>query len=318
MIITKTPFRISFLGGGSDLKDYYKINGGSVISTTINKHMYITVNKSFDDTIRLSYSVTEIVNNVDDLKHNIVREALKLVGIDKGIEITSISDIPKKTGLGSSSSFTVGLLNALYAYKGELKSAEQLSKEACKIEIDLLKEPIGKQDQYAAGYGGFNCIKFHPDERVTVSPLLKIDKLNKNLLLFYTNITRSASSILKEQKQNIKYKKEILDKMVKLVDEGKDALINKDFIKFGKILDKNWNYKKQLALNISNPLIDKWYDQAKKAGAIGGKLLGAGGGGFLLICCDENKKEKIIKSIPLKLIDFNFKKQGSKIIFVED
>ncbi len=320
MIITTTPFRVSFSGGGTDLKDYYKLGYGSVLSTTINKYMYITVNKSFDDRIRISYSETEIVDHIDKLKHPIVKAALKLVGIKKGIEITSIADMPKKSGLGSSSSFTVGLLNALYAYQGKLKSAEELAKEACRIEIDILKEPIGKQDQYAAAYGGFNHIMFYSNGSVTVEPVIskKLKLLEHNLLLFYTNIQRSASSILTEQKSKIAETKGILDKMAHLSLDMKSFLLNNHLDNFGALLDKEWGLKKQLASNVSNPIIDGYYNKAKKAGALGGKIAGAGVGGFLLIYCELNKQHKVKEALKkLRCIPFSFEKQGSQIRFVE-
>jgi D-glycero-alpha-D-manno-heptose-7-phosphate kinase len=325
MIITKTPMRISFAGGGSDLKEYYKTGYGAVTSTAIDKYMFITVNKRFGDTIRVSYSKTEIVDNANEIKHNIVREALKLVGISNGIEITSIADIPKGTGLGSSSSFTVGLLNALYAFKGQLKSAEALAKDACKVEIDILKEPIGKQDQYAAAYGSLNHIKFNSDESVFVNPIVMSPsakkELQENLILLYTNSDRSASEILAEQKENSKQedKKAILDKMVKISEEMKDSLHKNDLTGFGELLDKGWEYKKQLASKITNPIIDGYYEKKKKAGALGGKLLGAGGGGFLLLYCEKDKQERIVNALSeLKRVEFSFENQGSKIIYVEE
>ena len=205
MIITKTPFRISFVGGGTDIIDYYKVDYGAVISATINKYMYITVNKRFDDSIRVSYSKTEIVDDVDELRHEIVKECLKLVGIKKGIEITSISDIPAGTGLGSSSSFTVGLINALFSYTGDHLSAKQMAELACKVEIDILKHPIGKQDQYAAAYGGINFFQFNKDETVFEEKIKFIDedykKMNRKLMMFWTGISRSADKILEKQKK---------------------------------------------------------------------------------------------------------------------
>ena len=230
MIISRTPLRISFVGGGTDIGDYYRLNGGAVISTAIDKYIYITINKRFDDTIRVSYSKTEIVNNVDKIKHDIVRETMKVVGVTKGVEITSIADVPSKgTGLGSSSAFTVGLLNALYAFKDQHISAKQLAEEACRIEIDTLKEPIGKQDQYICAYGGFQHIKFNPDETVFVNHIIckknVIDKLKNNLMMFYTGILRRSNMILSEQVNNIPNKKGIMDKMAELTSEMKTSLI---------------------------------------------------------------------------------------------
>ena len=324
MIISRTPLRISFVGGGSDLKEHYRNGFGAVTSTAIDKYTYIIVNKKFDDKIRVSYSKTEIVDNIDGIQHDLVREALRLTKINGGIEITSIADIPSRgTGLGSSSSFTVGLLNALYAYKGQYKSAETLANEACQIEIDIVGEPIGKQDQYASAYGGMNYIQFNADETVLVDPVIfpkeTKEKLNENLLLFYTGLTRKASMILTEQKKETKNKPRVLDKMVKLTQELRDTLRNNDLNEFGHILHKGWVYKKQLAGGITNPNIDKYYDKAMKAGALGGKILGAGGGGFLLFYCEKGKKEKVRRALcELKETSFRLEPQGSKIIYVGD
>jgi len=324
MIITRTPFRISFGGGGTDLRDFYKREPGAVTSTAIDKYMYIIVNKRFDDTIRVSYSKTEIVSNVREIQHPIVREALKLVGITEGMEVVSIADIPAGTGLGSSSSFSVGLLNALYAYKGMLKTAEELARDACKIEIDILGEPIGKQDQYIAAYGGLRHIQFNPDDGVFVEmvmcPKEYKEKLNRNLLLFHTGTSRDASSILREQKDNIKemQKREILSKMRHLAIEMKQCLTSNSSLDiFGRLLHEGWMLKKQLASSISNHKLDKYYEQALSAGALGGKVLGAGGGGFLLLYCPRQHQQRVIKALhrfsPTK---FSFEPEGSKIIYI--
>jgi len=324
MIITRTPFRVSFVGGGTDFPDFYRVEPGAVVSTAINKYMYIVVNKRFDNTIRVSYSRTEIVKDVEKIQHPIVREALKLVGITKGIEIVSIADIPAGTCLGSSSSFTVGLLNALYAYKGILKSAEELAREACCIEIDILGEPIGKQDQYIAAYGGFRYIQFNPDETVFVESIIcdkeNREKLNQNLFLFYTGNTREAKSILKEQKINTKKsdKVECLKQMRNLAFELRSHFNNNsepDIL--GEFLHKGWMLKKQLASGISNDKIDKYYEIALKAGALGGKILGAGGGGFLLLYCPKEKQTKLQEALnDLTLTEFSLEPEGSKIIYV--
>ncbi len=324
MIISRTPLRISFAGGGSDLKEYYKNGVGAVTSTAIDKYIYITVNKKFDDKIRISYSKTEIVDSIDEIKHDLIREALRLTNIDAGIEITSIADIPSKdTGLGSSSSFTVGILNALYAYKGQHKSAEILAKEACKIEIDIVGEPIGKQDQYAAAYGGINHIQCNADGTVFVDPVIFLPdtktQLNENLMLLYTGLTRKANIILAKQKKETSNKLEILDKMVELAQDLKGALRKNNLDQFGQILHKGWIFKKKLITGITNPIIDKYYDIAIKAGAIGGKILGAGGGGFLLLYCPKENQEKVRKVLfELKETPFKLEPQGSKIIYVAD
>lgn len=324
MIITRTPFRISFVGGGTDLPDFYRIEPGAVVSAAINKYMYIVVNKRFDDTIRVSYSKTEIVKDVGEIQHPIVREALKSIGITEGVEIVSIADIPSGTGLGSSSSFTVGLLNALHAYKGSLKPAEELAKEACHIEIDILGEPIGKQDQYIAAYGGLRYIQFNPDETVFTEPIIYAqesrDKLNRNLLLFYTGDTREARSILKQQKTDTSQrdKAELLKNMRDLALELRNYLnSNSSPDILGEFLGKGWLLKKQLTSGISNNKIDEYYKRAIGAGAMGGKLLGAGGGGFLLLYCPEERQPKVREALSdLPLTKFYFEPEGSKITYV--
>ncbi len=322
MIISKTPFRISFVGGGTDLKEYYSEGYGAVFSAAIDKYMYITVNKRFDNTIRVSYSKTEIVPAADDVKHPIVRAVLKYLKINRGVEITSVADIPAGTGLGSSGSFTVGLLNALYAYKGIYKSPAELAKEASYIEIDVLGEPIGKQDQYAAAFGGVNYIRFNSDESVFVKPLIcdkrKLEKFKKHLILFYTGIKRRSSSVLSEQKRKTKDNTGHLDiirdyawNMYNIVSEGGNIR------EIGAIFDESWCCKKKLANGISNPEIEKWYDTAVKNGAFGGKLLGAGGGGFLLFFAPLKYRNRIKKFLKLREFEFSFSPEGSKIIYYE-
>lgn len=327
MIISRTPLRISFVGGGSDISSYYSHTEGGVVSTTINKYIYIAVNKKFDNSIRASYSRTEIVKKVSEIEHPLIRECLKKVGIKGGIEITSISDIPSEgTGLGSSSSFTVGLLNALYAYIGIYVGAERLAKEACEIEIEILKNPIGKQDQYSAAFGGFQYFRFFPDESVINIPILMNQKTKKNLenklMLLYTGQTRSAKTILHEQKKNTSKGSSNFSKMEKMVSLAsvmhRELSGNKTY-NFGRMLDENWNLKKSLASSISSSRIDKWYNTAKKKGAEGGKILGAGGGGFLLLYAKPSFHKGLLKALPnLRAVPFGFENQGSKIIFVED
>ncbi|MBL7147271.1 MAG: GHMP kinase [Nanoarchaeota archaeon] len=326
MIISKTPLRVSFTGGGTDLKAFYGQEFGAVTSTAIDKYIYVTVNKRFEKGFRISYSQTEIVNRLEDIKHELVREACRLVGIEGGIEVTTIADIPSKgTGLGSSSTVTVGLLNALYAFQGQHKSAEELAKEACKIEIDILKKPIGKQDQYIAAYGGFQHIRFNPDESVFVDPIICSknikEELQKNIISFYTGTTRSANEILSEQRNNTHQTKkfEALKKMRDLAIETKETLNKNDLTRFGECLHKNWTYKKELALGITSPLIEKYYDSALKSGALGGKICGAGGGGFMLIYAEQNKHDKIKNALKaLKEFKLGLEPQGSKIIYVGD
>ncbi len=322
MIITKTPFRISFVGGGSDLEAFYSQSPGAVLSTSINQYMYISSHKFFEeDKIRTKYSQTETVNSLKELKHPILRTALEKFGITGGIEISSISDIPGGTGMGSSSSFTVGLLHNLHVTKSSFASKEMLASEACEIEIDILKEPIGKQDQYAAAYGGLNVIEFHKNGLVSVDPLYlaqdTYNALQDNLCLYYIGNQRSASSILSEQKKNTAQadKFTTLQNMVKLVYELRDVLMKGNLDEFGKLMHENWMMKQQLASGISNPLINELYDVALKNGAIGGKLLGAGGGGFMLFYCPKEKQAKLDEALKqVRRFQFKFEQEGSKLI----
>ncbi len=327
MIISKTPLRMSFVGGGSDLPVFYRKYGGAVVSTAIDKFVYITVNKKFDNRIRISYSRTEEPATVDKIKHPLVREALKMLDIPGGIEIASIADIPARgTGLGSSSSYTVGLLHALHAYNSRFASAEQLAREACEIEIGRCGEPIGKQDQYAAAFGGFNFIEFYPDDSVSVEPIIcrreTLRQLQANTLVFYTGITRSASALLKTQQQALaaeKAKQKMLRRMVGLARQLKAELQQNNLAAFGEILHENWELKRQLAPAISTSLIDTWYGRARHAGAAGGKLLGAGSGGFLMFYAPQERHDAIARELQeLRRIAFGFEPQGSKIIFVHD
>jgi len=326
MIISRTPLRISFVGGGSDIASFYRNIPGAVVSTAINKYIYIAVNKQFDGRIIINYSKTEIVTKVSDIENNLVREALKLIGVKGGIHITSIADVPTEgTGMGSSSSYIVGLLNALYAYQGKHVNAEKLARQACQIEIDILKKPIGKQDQYIAAYGGLEYIKFNSNDSVYVNPIICKEETKRNLedrlLLFYTGITRSADPILAKQTSNMasqKDKRAIMSKMVLLAGKMQDALNKNNLDAFGEMLHENWILKKQMAEGVSNPKIDKWHETALKNGAIGGKLLGAGGGGFLLFYAPEEKHKKIISALSdLSCQEFSFEPQGSKIIFID-
>src|SRR5258706_10259433 len=327
MIISRTPLRMSFVGGGSDLPAYYRRFGGAVVSTAINKFVYITVNEKFDHRTRVSYSKTEEANSVGQIKHPLVREAMKLLDLKGGLEITSVGDIPSKgSGLGSSSSFTVGLLHALHAYSGRYASAEQLAAEACQIEIERCGEPIGKQDQFAAAFGGFNFIEFNPDESGFVEPILcqrsTLQRLQENILVFYTGITRSASGILKDQQAGVASeaeKQKMLGGMVALARELKAALQKNNLDAFGEIIHANWELKKGLARAISTSVIDDWYNKARKHGAVGGKLLGAGTGGFLMFYAPRERHEAIARALSnLRQIDLRFEPQGSRIIFVHN
>ena len=325
MIISRTPLRMSFVGGGTDLPVFYRRYGGAVVSTAINQFVYITVNKKFDEKIRVSYSRTEEARTVERIKHPLVREAMKLLGLKGGIEITSIADIPARgSGLGSSSTFTVGLLHALHAYAERYASADQLAREACEIEIERCAEPIGKQDQYAAAFGGFNFIEFNPDDSVSVEPILcqreTIRRLQENLLVFYTGIVRSASAILKDQQAAVlaeKSKQKMLCRMMELARELKAELQKNNLEAFGEIIHANWELKRSITDQISTSQIDRWYQKARQQGALGGKLLGAGSGGFMMFYAPRERHEAIVRALPgLRRIDLRFEPQGSKILFV--
>ncbi|MDP9315396.1 MAG: GHMP kinase [Chloroflexota bacterium] len=326
MIISRTPLRISFAGGGSDLRAFYAHEPGAVLSTTIDKYIYITVNPKFDRQIRASYAITEIVDHVADLQHELIREGLRVVGIDGGIEITSISDVPSRgTGLGSSSSYTVGLLHALYAHKGRYVGAARLASEACAIEIERCAKPIGKQDQYIAAFGGLQLIQFNPDESVFVNPIVcRADtkrRLEQRLLLLYTGLARSADDLLAEQQSNTSQAKtrDALRSMTRLAFDLRTALCADDVDSFGEMLHEGWLLKRGLASGITSSVIDDWYAAARRVGARGGKLLGAGGGGFLLLDAPPDQHAAICAALPqLRPVPFGFEPQGSKIIYVEE
>lgn len=324
MIIARTPLRISFAGGGSDLKAYYKHGYGAVVSTAIDKYMYVCVNTTFDHHIRVIYSKVEYVDKIEEIEHNLAREALNLVGVKQnGLDIAYMGDmLPAHTGsgLGASSALTVGILNALHTLKGRKASAEKLAREACRIEIEILGRPIGKQDQYAAAYGGMNYIRFNKDESVEVVPLdcrpHTLERLNKNLLLFHTGLNTQSDNILTEQTNKTADNLHVLDRMVKLAEELKTAVEKDDLAGFGQILHQGWLYKQQLADGISNNTIDGYYDKARKAGAFGGKILGSGGGGFLLLYCEEKHQNQVRKALSmLRETPFRFEPQGSAIVY---
>ncbi len=323
MIITKTPFRISFVGGGSDMEAFYSKHRGAVLSTSINKYMYISSHNFFyKDQVQAKYSKTETVNSLADLQHPILRECLRKIGINGGIEISSIADIPSGTGMGSSSSFTVGVLHNLHATNNQYVTKEQLASGACEIEIDILEEPIGKQDQYAAAYGGLNVIYFNPDGTVTVEPLYisndVYNRLQKNLVMFYMGSQRKASDILSDQKKNISQEEKFntLKAMTNLVPELRDALYKGNLDDFGKLMHENWILKQKLSTKISNPLIKEMYNTGLQNGARGGKLLGAGGGGFMLFYCPDHKQENLKNALKgYRVFDFKFETGGSKVIY---
>lgn len=321
MIITQTPLRISFAGGGTDFAGFYAKDEGCVVSTAIDKYIYVIVKERFDDMIRVGYSRTEMVSNVDDIEHELVRECLRKVGIEKGIEIATMADVPSEgSGLGSSSTVTVGLLNALYAFKGEIRPPEILAEEACDIEINILGKPIGKQDQYIAAYGGLRYIKFLRDGNVTVDSIVMEDfhrrQIQDNLMLFYTGVTRQASSVLTEQKQNIDLKMAVLGEMRDQANSLYKYLAASKVNKLGQTLSEGWELKKTLAAGISNGSIDQMYEKALKAGAVGGKVAGAGGGGFLLLFCPPAHQYRVRKAlVSLKELPFRLERDGTKVIF---
>ncbi len=323
MIISRTPLRISFAGGGSDLPDFFKKHEGAVVSTTIDKYIHITVLPYFhSNKILLKYSKTEEVSHPKHLENSIANSIIQSMKLN-GLEIASSGDMPSSTGLGSSSSFAVGLHHILSHYIGKKVSPEDLAQKASQTEIIKLKSPIGKQDQYASAYGGLNFIRFLPNGKVVVEPIKISPKIKKelenNLLLFYTNITRSANDVLKEQKDNIKKSKDTVSKlkeMVKLAHEMKKTLEKGNLSKFGKLLHDGWVLKQNLAGKITNNTINKYYDIGLKNGALGGKLLGAGGGGCLLFYCDKKDQNRLKKSLKdLRHIPFSFSDNGSEIIF---
>jgi D-glycero-alpha-D-manno-heptose-7-phosphate kinase len=325
LIISQTPMRISFAGGGSDLEAYYQNDFGAVVSAAIDKYVYVIVNKKFDDYIRVGYSTTELVHEVDDIQHNLIREAMKVVGgIGKGIDIVYLADVLPLdwgTGLGVSSSITVGVLNALYCFKGEKVSAEKLARQACEIEINVLGAPIGKQDQYAVSYGGANFLKFHADGSVFVEPISLsksyLESTEKDLILFYTNLASNSQEVLSDQKRNTLNSKNVirsLDNMTNMAVELRNELLNETRHVLGGYLSKGWEMKKGLARDISNSEIDKYYDIGMSIGARGGKILGSGGGGFLLFDCPQALHNKLKLSIPLKSMPLKISSTGSRIL----
>lgn len=320
MLITQTPLRISLAGGGTDLPIYYRQHGGAVLSSAIDKFIYVILNQRFDDKIYISYSKKEIVDRIDDIHHELVREAMRKADVKRGVEIAIMADIPSEgSGLGSSSSLTVGLLNAFYAYRGIQAPAEQLAREACEIEIDICGKPIGKQDQYIAAFGGLRYIEFLADNQVTVADVCHHDlrqQLSARLLLFYTNITRQANVILKEQSENALEHKPGLDGIRRLAGCVRDALRDGHVDDIGRALDENWRLKKDLADGISNPTIDAMVRQAMTGGALGCKICGAGGGGFLLVYCPLAHQTSLRQAMAnYREMPFFLERSGSKIIF---
>lgn len=326
MIVSKTPFRVSIFGGGSDLESFYSRSTGGVLSFSIDKYMYISSHKYFEaDEYRLKYSKTETVKKISEIEHPILRTALDMLDIPAGVELSSIADIPSGTGMGSSSTFTVGVLHNLLTRKNQFTDKGRLAEMACQIEIEKLKEPIGKQDQYAASFGGLNVIKFLPHGEVTVEGVHlsreRFKYFQDHLCLFYTGVSRSASEVLADQKKNISNensKFENLKTMVSFVDEGKNLLLQDKFQDFGKLVHQSWELKKSLSAKIANSYIDEVYAKALKLGAWGGKLLGAGGGGFLLFVVPPSHRQNLIDNLGLRQFPFQIEFDGSKIIYYEE
>lgn len=324
IVVTRTPLRVSFAGGGTDLAAFYEQGYGAVFSTAIDKYIYVTVkrhNEIFDEPIRINYSVTELVESIGKIKNNIAREALRLLKVDPPIYISTVGDLPAATGLASSSSFAVGLLNALHSYRGERVSPGQLAEEATHIEINVLKEPIGKQDQYAAAFGGLNFFRFNPGGAVTVEPVRVrnsfLEELFDNILMFWTGIQRNASSVLTEQKQNIPARLKFLEKMRDYAHELHDLAASGPFdtAAFGRILHESWQLKKQLASTISSGKIDALYERALHAGAEGGKICGAGNGGFLLFIVRPEKQPAVRQALAgLLEVPIRFEVHGSRVL----
>lgn len=324
MIICKTPFRISFFGGGTDYPTWYEEHGGAVLSTTIDKHCYINVRylpPFFTHKHRIVYSRIENVKYIDEIKHPVVKALLKYFDIKKGLEIHHDGDLPARSGLGSSSAFTVGMLNSLYALKGSIISKSELAKQAIHIERDILKENVGSQDQVAVAYGGFNKITFHKDHNFRIEPMTlqkeRITQLKDHLMLVFTGFSRFASKIAAEQIQNTAKRKKELTAMKEMVDHAVKILNSgSDIMEFGKLLHESWQLKKSLSRKISNRELDGLYDNALKHGAIGGKLLGAGGGGFMLLFVHPEDRERLRKGLKDYLeIEFAFDREGSQIIY---
>lgn len=325
MLMSKTPFRVSLFGGGSDLPAYYRAGRGAVVSTAINRYVYVAVKPKFDAAVRLSYSQTETVDDIRLLKHDLVRAALQHLELDRGLEITTIADIPSSgTGMGSSSAFLVGLLNALHHYKGDQPDKHRLAEEACHLEIDRLGKPIGKQDQYAAAFGGFNHIAFYPDERVVVEPIRcsphVVQELETNLMLLYTGVTRSADAILRTQSAETRSgdARRLVDRMVGMADAFRAALEAGSPADVGGLLDEAWGLKSRVCPGITTSWIDHLYRTGKDNGAVGGKLLGAGGGGFILFYAPPDAQARIRAALPdLTPLKFGFEGKGTRIVYAE-
>ena len=321
MIITRTPLRISFAGGGTDLPSFYRqYDGGAVVSAAIDKYIHVIVNPKFDKSIRVAYSRTENVDRLGDIQHGLVREALRATGVHEQLEIHTIADIPGEgTGLGSSSTLTVGLLNALYAFRGTLKNPGELAADACQIEIETLGGTVGKQDQYIAAYGGVTHFEFRADDSVRATPIpltpKERDLLSDHVSLFYTGVTRRAEGILKDQDARTTQNKDTLLRMREQAGEARKALLARDWEALGRLLHEGWELKRSLSSGISNPQIDGWFASAKAAGAFGGKITGAGGGGFLFLVHPPERSRQIASALStLQRVPVRITLEGSQIL----
>jgi len=324
MIISQTPYRVSFGGGGTDLPAFYRNEYGAVLSVALDKHMYVTVSPRFEPSTRVAYTRTEIVDNVAELQHELVREALKMTGLGRHLEITTVGDVPAGAGMGSSSSLTVGMLLALYAYRGQIVSAKNVAEQACRIELEALGKPIGKQDQYAAAFGGMNYMRFNPDGSVDVEPVPAkpetMRELSKRVIMLYTEQQRDADRILKGQSEGTKDRMPILRAMRDLAHEMRLAISGDGNLEeFTRLLHEGWELKRSLGFGITMESVDAWYEQARKLGAQGGKLLGAGGGGFLLLVAPPERHDMIRDALghPRELT-FGIDRRGGRVIFISD
>jgi D-glycero-alpha-D-manno-heptose-7-phosphate kinase len=321
MIIVQTPLRVSFFGGGTDFRPFFLAEGGCVLTAAIDKYIFVMIKQRFDQLLRIGYTRTEMVETVDDVQHELIREALRQTGIQRGVEITTVGDIPDAgSGLGSSSTVTVGALHAMHAYLGEMVPAERLASEACRIEIEVLGKPIGIQDQYIAAYGGLRFMEFQPDGQILCHKI-ELDtcvkrRLNESFLLFFTGITRKADTILGEQHRNIGDRMAILRDMKQMAYTAREYLQAGNLDAFGALLHEGWVLKKQLAGKISNGTIDEMYEAARRAGAVGGKITGAGGGGFLLLYCPPERREAVRRELHhLQELPYQLEPDGTKVIF---
>jgi len=321
MIIVQTPLRVSLFGGGTDFPAYFLEEGGCVLTTAIDKYIFVTIKRRFDRLLRIGYTNTEMVDTVDEIQHELIRESLRMTGVADGVEITTMADIPAAgSGLGSSSAVTVGALHALYTYRGEIIPAERLAREACQIEIETLGKPIGVQDQYIAALGGVRFMEFKTDGSVAVE---RVDldeetrrRLGESMLLFFTGVTRQSDTILTEQRSNIQDRRPILRQMKQLAVQAREDLLAGRLEDLGTLLHEGWELKKRMASQVSNGSVDDLYLAARRAGALGGKLTGAGGGGFMVLVCPPDKRASVRAALGhLQELPFGLEADGTKVIF---